>query len=440
MVSYLADRAAGLEPLAAAENAARWWPTCSKRGEPQRVLVKPWPVSAEIDPTKPLLFVAMPFGERAEPGGSRTIDFDGLYRDCIAPAAADADIEVIRADEETLGGFIHRPMYERLLLAEIVVADLTFANANVFYELGVRHAARPRSTIPIYADLTSKIPFDVAAVRALPYRLDEGGAVIEPLALKVALKDRLILARNGESVDSPIFQLLAGYPGVTLSHEVTEAFKARAQLVSELTVAAYQASRPGADRLQALAELFEIRDRVLALTEPEEQLLVSLLLSYRDVEAWDEMIDLTSEMPPPLRALVTVRQQLALALNRRNQGDDRHQAIAICEAVLEDQGPSAETSGILGRCFKDRWLEKAQARDPGAADALALAIDAYSAGFNADPRDFYPRINLLSSFCSAETRMTWPASPKWPRSSSSQSRVVGACAPVTTGRLPRSWC
>ncbi len=40
-------------------------------------------------------------------------------------------------------------------------------------------------------------------------------------------------------------------------------------------------------------------------------------------------------------------------------------------------------------------MEKAQARDPGAADALALAIDAYSAGFNADPRDFYPGINLL---------------------------------------------
>jgi len=51
---------------------------------------------------------------------------------------------VIRADEERGGGIIHKPMYERLLLAEIVIADLTFASANVFSELGVRHAARPR--------------------------------------------------------------------------------------------------------------------------------------------------------------------------------------------------------------------------------------------------------------------------------------------------------
>src|SRR5947208_13155732 len=42
---------------------------------------------------------------------------------------------------------IHKPMFERLVLCEYAVADLTTANANVFYELGVRHAIRPRSTV-----------------------------------------------------------------------------------------------------------------------------------------------------------------------------------------------------------------------------------------------------------------------------------------------------
>lgn len=353
-------------------------------------------MNAKIDPAKPLLFVAMPFGERTDPAGSCTIDFDGLYRDCIAPAAVSAGVEVIRADEETLGGFIHRPMYERLLLAEIVIADLTFANANVFYELGVRHAARPRSTILIFAELKAKIPFDVGSVRALPYELDGAGDPADPAALREALGERLTQALQAESVDSPIFQLLADYPGITLSHEATEAFKARAQMVSEMTVAAYHASRPEADREDALAELSGIRDRALALAEPEEQLLVSLLLGYRDVEGWGEMVDLVAAMPSHLRAVATVRQQLALALNRRNQGDDRGRAIAICESLLSEQGRSAETYGILGRCFKDRWREKEEDGDPGAADALARAIDAYAAGFDADPRDFYPGINLLT--------------------------------------------
>ena len=63
------------------------------------------------DPTKPLLFAAMPFGTKTEPGGARIVDFDVLYERCIKPAAEAADVEVIRADEETLGGIIHRPMY-----------------------------------------------------------------------------------------------------------------------------------------------------------------------------------------------------------------------------------------------------------------------------------------------------------------------------------------
>jgi hypothetical protein len=349
-----------------------------------------------LDPSKPLLFVAMPFGERREPDGTRMIDFDSLYRECIVPCVKDAGVEVIRADEETLGGFIHRPMYERLLLAEIVIADLTFANPNVFYELGVRHAARPRSTILIYADLGTQPPFDVAAVRGVPYQVSDTGGLAEPTSLAEELARRLALAQEAESVDSPIFQLLSDYPGVDLPHEVTDAFKARARLVSELTIRAYEAASPDADRGAAIAELAAVKDRALALPEPEEQLLVSLLLAYRDIEAWPEMVELIDEMPSRLAAVVTVRQQLALALNRRNSGADRANAIQIAEGLLAEHGVSAETCGILGRCHKDRWREKKQAGDPGAADSLDVAIDAYTQGFDADPRDFYPGINLLA--------------------------------------------
>ena len=104
--------------------------------------------------TQPLCFVAMPFGSKPNPSGG-TIDFDAVYADLIRPAIEAAHMDPLRADEEAAGGIIHKPMYERLLLAEIVIADLTFANANVFYELGVRHAARPRSTILMYAAIAT---------------------------------------------------------------------------------------------------------------------------------------------------------------------------------------------------------------------------------------------------------------------------------------------
>ena len=89
--------------------------------------------------TLPLCFVLMPFGIKTDPNGL-LIDFDSVYQQLIAPAIREAKLESLRADEEMSGGIIHKPMFERLVLCEYAVADLTTANANVFYELGVRHA------------------------------------------------------------------------------------------------------------------------------------------------------------------------------------------------------------------------------------------------------------------------------------------------------------
>ena len=79
-------------------------------------------------------------------------------------------MDPVRADEERTGGIIHKPMFERLLLCDYALADLTTANANVFYELGVRHAARPATTLSIFARNQS-LPFDVGFLSALPYDL-----------------------------------------------------------------------------------------------------------------------------------------------------------------------------------------------------------------------------------------------------------------------------
>jgi len=338
----------------------------------------------------------MPFGVKEEPGGSRVVDFDRIHAECLEPAAEAAEVESIRADEEALGGIIHKAMYERLLLAEIVVADLTFANANVFYELGIRHAARPRSTILIYAKL-GQLPFDVAPIRAIPYEIGSEGEVSDPDALRAAIAERLEVAKNGDGADSPLFQLLSDYPGITLPHEATEAFRERARWASELTIRANEATRVEPDA--AREELARIEAEIKALRDVNGELLVVLMLSYRAIEAWADVVRLAEALPPRVAELPTVREQLAMALNRRSQPGDRRRAIAILEEMLEKHGDSPETLGILGRCYKSRWQEKREAGDPGDADALEDAIEAYDRGFATDPRDYYPGINLLTLLC-----------------------------------------
>ncbi len=117
---------------------------------------------------KPLCFVVIPFGKKPDSGGS-IINFDSVYEKVISPAVQNPRLEPIRADEEKVGGIIHKPMFERLILCEYAVADLSTANANVFYELGIRHAVRPRSTILIYAAGGTQLPFDLSPIRAIPY-------------------------------------------------------------------------------------------------------------------------------------------------------------------------------------------------------------------------------------------------------------------------------
>src|SRR5215211_4711419 len=102
----------------------------------------------------------MGYGEKTDFSTGRVLNLDKTYRTIIKPAVTDAGVECIRADEIVHAGVIDVPMYQQLLNADVVIADLSTANANAFYELGVRHALRPYSTIVI-AESKLKYPFDV---------------------------------------------------------------------------------------------------------------------------------------------------------------------------------------------------------------------------------------------------------------------------------------
>ena len=107
----------------------------------------------------PVCFVIMGFGQKTDLATGRVLDLDKSYRNMIKPAVEAAGYDCVRADEIQHSGVIDVPMYEMLFSADLVVADLSTANLNAVFELGVRHALKPRATI-IIAESKFTIPFD----------------------------------------------------------------------------------------------------------------------------------------------------------------------------------------------------------------------------------------------------------------------------------------
>lgn len=343
----------------------------------------------------PSLFVVMPFGQKKDPSQRFQIDFDDIYGRAIKPAAEDLGLDVVRADEERVGGFIHLPMFERLLLSDIVLADLTLASPNVFYELGIRHAARPRTTVLTFARVGS-LPFDVAPMRAIPYTLQTSGELGDGDSdrLRTRLVEHLgATLQDRVTTDSPLFQLISSYPGVDLPHDVTETFQDRARRLTDLSNEVERLGRSGPD---ALPELLRIEGELLAQAGVPAALLVDLMLAYRDIKAYDAMIDLVDRSPHEVARNRTVREQQALAINRRGGPGDSERAEAMVKEILTEVGPSPETLGILGRVHKDRYLALRREGSPLAQVALEEAIETYRSGFQADPRDYYPGINAAT--------------------------------------------
>jgi len=342
-----------------------------------------------------LCFVDMPFGQKPDLKSGVVVDFDQIYNKAIKPAIEECGLEALRADEERTGGIIHGAMFARLLLAEFVVADLTLANPNVFYELGIRHAAKPFTTVPIFANV-SALPFDVALVRAVGYQLKKGKLTkAAAQKLKSQLAKRLWDAISGATThDSPLFQLIPKFPGIDLPDEVTETFKDRIRQAEEFREMLSSA------RAQPLREereaLLKIRRDLGDLKTVQRSLLIELMSSFRDAEAFEELVELYNSFPGPLKEYVIVKQQFALALNRRNQSDDRERALRILNELLKNRGPDSETLGVKGRIHKDTYKEATQAGRITAAAALDDAIEAYTKGFEADPRDYYPGVNAIN--------------------------------------------
>lgn len=361
---------------------------------------------------RPMCFIAMPFGTRKADGGI-TIDFNRVHQ-YITRGAEAAGLETIRADFEPAGGFIHKPMLERLLVAEYVVADLTFANPNVTYEVGVRHGASARATLLLCAEpLVGSLPFDFKPLRMVPYAIAADGSLSDDAGNKLAdvVCERLQQARTGQlPVDNPIMQITAWKPAGSIEHSKTDVFLQRLQFTGELGERIKAALLKNTD--QAVALLAAIEDEVIGLPPDVAQVHTALLgvyLGYREKKAYDRMASLFEKFPKELKQTAVAGEQYALALNRLAENaakagkrDEADELRARAMAVLDEIPPASvtsETYGIRGRIYKgwhDAVCSTSGSDDPRAAAMLQRAIETYEQGFRTDLRDYYPGVNAIT--------------------------------------------
>ncbi|UAY36461.1 hypothetical protein LAJ61_07185 [Moraxella osloensis] len=116
-------------------------------------------------------FVISQIGEE---NSTQRLEADKVLKYVIKPSLEELGYKVVRADESTEAGSISKSVIQSVIESDLVIADLTNHNPNVFYELAIRHAiAKPFIQI---IQKSQKIPFDIYDIRTIQYELDLEGA------------------------------------------------------------------------------------------------------------------------------------------------------------------------------------------------------------------------------------------------------------------------
>ncbi len=334
---------------------------------------------------RPICFAIMPFRTKdtgATPPAPATVDFDALWEKALLPLIEQLGYQPVRADQD-LGGMIIKQMLERLYFSDLVLADLTLPNGNVYYEVGVRHAAKPDNCVLISADWSRQL-FDLNQIRQARYPLPEGRLTDEAAkAIRDALRSSINELRRGAT---PVYQTLPGYP--------EQVRPDRATVISEFLdqVSAFQAevravrASPAKDR-KSLA--LTLRDRHPAAQMRLPGMVVDLVNLLRDCADWPDTLAYIDALPAEFRELTLIQEQRCLALSKTG---DHADAIGALEELIRLKGETPERHGLIGGRYK-RLM--ASATSPvERARYLSKAISHYERGMMLDLNDYYPSCNL----------------------------------------------
>jgi hypothetical protein len=322
------------------------------------------------------VFVVRPFGTKAG------LDFEKVQAELIDPAIEALGLRGGPTDEIVRAGNIRSDMFELLLTADLVIADITIHNANVFYELGVRHALRDKRTVLIRCD-GMEVPFDLRTERYFAYDLADPKKSL--VAFLQVLKDTM--AANKQ--DSPVFALMPDLK----PQDHTRVLALPADFEEAVTRA--RRDRAVGD-LALLAEEIEGLDFHVAGLRSIARALFDLNAWEPARHVWEKVRKLHPEDWDPNARLGTIYQRL---------GDLTRSAEAIERALLKGGATPyarAEAHSLLARNHKALWQREYRA-DPTKAAEEALqspyldkSYESYRKGFDQDVNHFYPGLNALA--------------------------------------------
>ena len=300
-------------------------------------------------------FVIMGYGIRTDYATGRDLDLDKTYKNIIKPAAEKAGLDCIRADETIHSGTIDVPMYQHLIESEVVIADLSTNNSNAFYELGVRHALRPRTTIAI-AENNFTPPFDVNHTVIHTYEhLGKDIGYDEAIRLKKELVNTIETILENRDTDSPVYTNLKNLTPPKINESGESDYTENNGEVNYM-----------------LSELISN-----ALKKMED----SLFNEAKSILQKANEIDKNNEYLLQKLALATYKSEIP------NKTDSLKEALCILESLNIKQTTNPETLGLAGAIYKRLWEES--------KDYIYLndSIKYYEKGFYIK-NDYYNGINL----------------------------------------------
>jgi hypothetical protein len=341
---------------------------------------------------KPIAFMVMPFevkpvvADRTGDNIPATVDFDALWERVYEPALDKLGYHPVRADRD-MGALIINDMIQRLTIADLVLADVTLPNANVYYEIGVRHAAKELGCVLVSADW-SKPTFDLAQMRQCRFPLPDGEIPTDYAADAV---DKLVEA-IGPLIhgSSPVFAAVPGFP----DHIDEESMPPFRSIVGE--IASFDAKvrgvfhRPPAERAQAARDLVAEYGDQAAIRD-----VVALRLSWllRETAStqddWQFLLDYIDKLPTHLTTRPDIMERRAFALGKKGEFGS---SAAFLEQLIEQHGGTSERYGLLGGRYKQLMREARSSAER--RSYLTKAIDAYEKGLLRDLNDYYPGSNL----------------------------------------------
>jgi tetratricopeptide (TPR) repeat protein len=360
----------------------------------------------------------MPFGvkDTAElnkqgvfPSNDHKIDFNAVYDNLLKPALEQAGFEVARADSAKNAGDIRTDMFFELVTVDLVVADISILNANVYYELGVRHGVCPSGVFIVHGNLMSSRPFDIAPDRSFSYETtlflvpaasENGAAPDMDTALLLEQRESLAkrfndaIALERETVGSPVYAHLPGLRPVNWDGIETSKARYFNALQSDWLDCVRHAQRSGQPG----------NILTLAMNAPtrlhETRILYQAAIGLIDLcryEAAERVLRDVIRLDPGHE---DAQLQLASVLSHL---DKNLQAEQQLRKVLRDHKDLPQAADLLGQVFRQLWYlswkdEPLTARREKACEAAQVAktaIHNFSRAHRAAPAVFFAGFNAI---------------------------------------------